>query len=218
MAVSKEVFDQTVNEVLAQNKYFYLNNQLGEMAETFLEKLKRWIDELLSSRISDEQTVEKLSDIACTVIEVLVIVCIALLLMLVIRSIYRSRKNRKIDEILGEKITKETTPFTLLDKARRFETKEEYRMSIRYSYIGLLLLMHEKKLLYIEKSMTNTEIYNALRDNTFGRLTQMKQLMKHFEYTWYGQNAYSQEEYMQYQIEHKALWDEVMKNEKGLKK
>lgn len=216
MIVSEEAFNQTVQEVMAQNKYFYLNNQLSQSAQSIWERIREWIKELLSSRISDLAVVEQTTDVICWVLIVIVVAALILTIILIAKKIYQNRKNRRVDEILGEKITDETTPVTLIKKAQKFEKEADYRLSIRYSYIGLLLLITEQRIIYIEKSMTNQEIYQSLEKSQFKELNQIKKLMNQFDATWYGHKSCSLEEYEQFKIEHKMIWNEVNTSEKKL--
>ena len=218
LAVHKREFDRVIEEVLEDKKYWHLNKEINQMTQSLLERLRDWLEKILSSRIKDLDQVGALSDILSIVIIVILGIILIALIAFAIHYVYKSiNAHKKLDEILGEKITKETTPSTLLNKAGEFEAQGAYRMSIRYGYIGLLLLMHQKGLLYIEKSMTNTEIYESLKKKHYGRLKTFKRLMEVFNYTWYGQNEYSVEDYTRYKENEAMLWNEVSNHEKKYK-
>lgn len=216
MIVSEEIFDQTVQEVMAQSKYYYLNSKLAKETKNILNRIREFIKGLLKSRMNDPVAIKKTTDIVTW--GVIVIVCIAIILVIVfiVRKTSENRRNRRVEEILGEKITKETTPVTLMKKAQEYEKESDYRLSIRYSYIGLLLLFTEQKIIYIEKAMTNEEIYQRLEEQQFKELTRIKKIMSQFDATWYGNKKCSLEEYEQYKSEHKAIWNEVNTSEKKL--
>lgn len=218
LAASKEEFDQVIQEILAEKEYWYLNKEANQAVHSLADKLREWLEKLLSSRMDDAGEIATLSDTLSIVIIVILGIALIILIALIIKYVYESiNERKKLDEILGEKITKETTPFTLLDKAKGFEAQGDYRMSIRFSYIGLLLLMHQEGLLYIEKSMTNAEIYECLKKENYISLERFQLIMEAFNYTWYGQNEYTIEAYEGYKVNITTLWNEVNINEKKQK-
>lgn len=218
MVVSQGEFDTVIQEILSDEKYWHLNQKTNKIASSFLERLQDWLEQILSTRISDTHELAKTSDTLSIIIIVIMGVVLIILMTFIIKYVYQCINGRKkIEEILGEKITKETTPLSLLEKAKGFEVEGIYRMSIRYRYIGLLLLMHEKGLVYIEKSMTNTEIYECLKKDNYRGLEKFRLIMETFNYTWYGKNEYTLEAYEVFKANERALWDEVNANEKGHK-
>lgn len=218
MVVSQGRFDTVIQEILWEQEYCYLSQRTSKIASSFLEKLQNWLEKILSTRIRDTHQLAKVSDLLSVIIIVLMSAVLIILMAFIIKYVYQCINGRKkIEEILGEKITKETTPLSLLEKAKGFEVEGIYRMSIRYRYIGLLLLMHEKGLLYIEKSMTNTEIYECLKKDDYRGLEKFKIIMETFNYTWYGKNEYTLEAYEVFKANERVLWGDINTNEKGHK-
>lgn len=205
--VTREQFDGLVKEVLGGEDYLF---KLNEKMSSFLERFRKWLEDFLADRVSADVDVVQLSDTLSLILMSVFVIGIVMGAALIGRWLYVWLKNRgKIEEILGEKITKETTPHTLLARAKGAEKEADYRLGVRYAYIGLLLLMHEKGLLYIEKTMTNMEIYKALEREQYKDLEAFRDVMEIFNYTWYGQNAYTEEAYKSFWEKEMALWNEV---------
>jgi hypothetical protein len=95
--------------------------------------------------------------------------------------------NKKIKSITEEEIdsfVKDTDlPYTL---AEQYKKEGDFRLSLRYLYISLLIQLNKKEIIKIDKSKTNRQYLREVKENqsdiheVFGEFTDI------FAYHWYG--------------------------------
>ena len=213
---SQEEFNEVLHKVLSDPKYWRINKKLQEGTASCIERLKKWLEEILTSRIDNMENAEGISEVLSYVIVFVVGIALIVGLIMVILYFYNSVNDRRgLKEILGEQITEETTPVSLDRKALAYEGEGKYRLSIRYSYIALLLLMHERNILVIKDTMTNKEIYDCLVKGKFNDLDRFDGIIKAFNHAWYGMHEYEKEDYDNYRKQFKQLWNEVISHGKN---
>ena len=213
---SQDEFDKVLHKVLSDPKYWKINKKLQEETTSWIDRFKKWLEEILSSRIDNMENAEGISEVLSYVIIFVVGVALIVGIIMVILYFYNGVKDRRgLKEILGEKITEETTPMSLDRKALVYEGQGQYRLSIRYSYIALLLLMHEKHVLVLKDAMTNQEVYECLIEGKFNDLDTFDDIMQVFNHAWYGMHEYEKEDYDSYRKQLKQLWNEVINSGKN---
>lgn len=211
----KETFDQVLDQVLASPRYWGINQAITDQVQSLTDKISQWLEALITHYIKGIDNAKQLSTLLSVIIIIVISIILITALIYLIRYIYKCViASKKVEEILGEKITKETTPFTLKEKGEFYRQQGEYRMSIRYSYIGLLLMMHEKGLLHIEKTMTNKEIYECLEEKGYQDLAAIKEVMAIFNTVWYGHHDCDAIQYKDYAILLTDVWNEVAADER----
>lgn len=211
---SKKEFNTTVNKVLEDPQYSYLKVENSSFVEKLIKKISEAIGDLFEKRFSNFSVNKGAVNAISTGILILIAVFIVFIVIKLIRSFER---NKRIKNILGEEIDENTTPFTLKEKAAEAVGIGDFRQAIRYDYIALLLLMHEKGLIYIEETMTNEEIYNYLRIRKFILLEDMRTCINLFNLVWYGHKKDNQEMYERWTRSYSKLWDEVKIYEEKIK-
>lgn len=216
VAASRDEFDKVLNKILSDPRYWKINKELREETNSWIEKLKKWLEETLSSRVDSMENAEGISEVLSYVIVFIVGIALVVGVIMIILYFYNGIKSRRgLKEILGEKITEETTPNTLDHKALAYEGQGQYRLSIRYSYIALLLLMHENHVLELKDTMTNQEIYDCLVEEKFGDLDTFMRVMQVFNHAWYGMQECEKESYDVYRKQLMKLWNEVISSGKN---
>ena len=149
--VSKEEFDEIVNQTMGLTENEELNKQAELIKETIAEKLSNWLENHFVSEMNGVEDISGMADMISWILVILTGIVLLVLAICIGRIIYRKYKAKgKLKEILGEQITKETTPMSLRDKAKSYKMQNALRLSVRYAYIALLYQMHEKNLLYLE--------------------------------------------------------------------
>jgi len=138
---------------------------------------------------------------------------VTIIILIVIKFSKTFEKRTRIKEILGEKIEEGTTPNSLRLKAETFAKEEDYRQAIRFDFIALLLLMHDRNILYLDETKTNEEIYNYLKKNDFSQLVLFKALINDFNANWYGHKVWNNGLYKIYKDNVSLIWNEVIYNE-----
>lgn len=207
---SKKEFDFIINKILSKSEYIHLKNSLRDFIDNFKKSIINWLERMIEKKIHNYKPIEMPDKVSTFFIIVGIVVIFVLLLFIVIKIIKAFDKNNRISEILGEKIDDKTTPHTLRTKASNYESKEDYRNAIRYGFIALLLLMHEKNIVYLDETKTNEEIYTYLKKNNFNMLSQFYSMINIFNSAWYGHNYCNKDTYIEWQQFLEVLWKEVM--------
>ncbi|EYE88944.1 hypothetical protein Q428_05175 [Fervidicella metallireducens AeB] len=214
MLPTKGEFDNTIKEILSSLEYKHLNNVFREFIDNIKDFLFQWFIKLLNKidiKLANPMEVSKKLSIWFMIIGILIIAAIIILIAIKFNKVLN--RNPKIKEILGERITNETTPESLRDKAVFFKNEGDLRKSVRYDFIALLLLMHEKNLVYLELNKTNSEIFENIKKSGFRNLNVLKNQIEMFNAVWYGNKNLSSEEYEKWTLSLNILWNGVKKYE-----
>lgn len=215
LTVPQQQFNDTVNSILQRNEYKHLKNGLRDLIDGAKEALEKWILGVLQKTFNNLDNMPQISNKLSIVFLIIgIILFTALIGFILIKLDKAFEKKRKIQEILGEKIDSTTTPYTLKDKGDKFALGGDLRLGVRYSFIGLLLLMHENNLLYLDEANTNEEIYDYMRKNKYGSLKELSYLIEIFNISWYGHKEVGMNAYEKWHTVLEALWNEVTGNEK----
>ncbi len=207
---SQRKFNEAVNEVLENPKYSFLKSETNSYIEFIREKIRNTIKRFLEEKLSDTSINKGASLIVIIVLLIVFAVIIAWIITRIIRGFERKKP---IKNILGEYIDENTTPLSLKEKAVKAVQMGNFREAIRYDYIALLFLLHEKGFIYLEETKTNEEIYNYLRMRNFYLLNDMRICINLFNAIWYGHKRGNQEMYERWTRSFLKLWNEVMNYE-----
>lgn len=211
---SRDEFNRAINKVLEHKEYSHLKNSILNFVDSIKESIKKVLYDTINRVFKNISDGDKVSDSVSTIFVIigfLIIVVIIIYIGIKICNVFN--KDTRIKEILGEKIDNKTTPKTLRDKAAILVNTHDFREAIRYDFIALLLLLHEKNIVYLEESKTNEEIYDYLHKNDFFMLSEFKSLVNTFNSAWYGNKLCSKEVYEKWNQELDALWNEVVNSE-----
>lgn len=208
---SKKEFDDAVSNVLKRPEYKSLNNVFTKQIENIKEYIWNLIMKLLKKVFSNIEMPSSMSGDFSTVFMIIGILAIFAVVTFISIKIYKSYERKtRIKEILGEKIDDKTTPNSLKDKALTFEKAGDFRQAIRYDFIALLLLMHEKNIVYLDETKTNEEIYKYLKNNSFTRIENLNSMINIFNSCWYGHKLCNEEIHGIWKSDLKFIWDEVI--------
>jgi hypothetical protein len=211
---SKGEFDAQVHEILQSAEYTHLKNPLKDFLSKAKEGIKEALFKWLKRSFSNIDNAAVVSDRLSTIFMIVGILVIAAIIIIIIVKVNKTfEKKRRVKEILGEKIDNRTTPSSLRQRASGFREAGDLRQAIRYDFIALLLLMHEKSLVYLDETKTNEEIFKYLRKNDFNRADVFKNISDIFNSTWYGHKAADKENYEEWSSNMGLLWNEVIKHE-----
>ena len=214
MFASQEEFDATVNEVAAGSEYKVL--QLKKKLFDFLAEVEKDIFNWLvnQSSNSDWDLPLGILDGAANILVFLGVVLIGVVVVYAVLFLLQQIKSTpQVKEILGEKITADTTPQSLKEQAAYYEAEGHLRKAIRYQFIALLYLMHQQSILYLDQSKTNQEISTYLKENNFSRLKVFQNLVAIFNAIWYGHQSCEEQSYSKWSDNFNLLWKEVQNNE-----
>ena len=205
----KDEFDRVIKNLLNSLEYKHLNNSFANLLERIKEAIGKWIYRLISdSDIKLSPNFAEGLSMLFLVIGILTIFCIVIYLIVKVYNVFDRRV--AVKEILGERIDGRTTPESLRTKAADFAREGVFRQAIRYEFIALLLLMHTKRILYLEENKTNKEIYNSLKKSSFGMSNEFGELADLFNSVWYGHKTCEGAVYDSWKQRVDAVWKEVM--------
>ena len=211
----KSEFDVTVHKILQGTQYAHLKNALSDFIASVKEGISQWIMKGLKKIFSNLQNAANVSDKLSTVFIIIgLLVILGIVIIIVIKTSKTFEKKTRLKEILGKKIYDKTTPYSLRAEGDNFAKGENFTQAIRYDFIALLFLMHEKTLLYLDETKTNEEIYNYLKKNDFVMIKEFYNLINSFNYFWYGHKFCSSEDYKHWKDSVNLIWDEVINYEK----
>jgi hypothetical protein len=211
MIPSNKEFDSTVNKILQGSEYKHLKNSLLDFVQKIKELIIQWIQKVISKTISNIPDQDAISDNLANIFMIIGLLLIFIIVVLIIVKVSKTfERKTRIKEILGEKINDKTTPSSLRHTAVSFEAEGDFRQAIRYEFIAILLLMHEKNVLYLDETKTNEEIYKYLKKNKFPRLSVFKSLINDFNSSWYGHRLCDNENYEKVTQSINLLWNEVL--------
>lgn len=211
---SKQEFDDAVNEVLKRPEYKQLTNVIANQIEHIKTFLKEMFIKFLQKIFSNIEIPTSTSGNFSMVFMFIGILAVFALVIFITIKIYKSfERKTKIKEILGEKIDDKTTPNSLREKADNFQKAEDFRQAIRFDFIALLLLMHEKNVIYLDETKTNEEIYKYLKKNNFSCLDNLTVMIDIFNSSWYGHKVCDKEVYEEWKKELDQIWSEVINYE-----
>lgn len=211
MIPSNKEFDNTVNNILQSYKYKHLKNDLLDFIQKIKEKASLLIHKIINKIISNIEKSQSVSDNLANVFIIIGILMIFIIVILIIVKVSKSfQRKSRIKEILGERINDKTTPSSLRCEAASFRDKGDYRRAIRYDFIAILLLMHEKNTIYLDETKTNGEIHKYLKQNKFPMMLELENIILHFNSSWYGDKQCDRATYDVVFSNVNLLWSEVV--------
>lgn len=211
---SKSEFEKGVYNIVQSPGYSHLRNGVSDFINKIKEGLTKWLTEFLNKIFNNVDKASVYSEELSTVFIIFGILIIAAIIIVIILKINKtSERKRKVKEILGEKINENTTPNSLREKALNYYENGDVRQALRYDFISLLLLMHNNKIIYLDETKTNEEIYSFLRKNNFNMLKNFKVLIDSFNLSWYGNKEIHEESYRVWNSNINLIWNEVVKHE-----
>lgn len=209
---TKPEFDITINNILQGKEYTLLKNPVADFIEKIRSALRDWFFNFLKNTFSGLKAPGVISDRLSSLFMIAGMLILSTLIILIIVRISKAfNRNASITEILGEKIDEKTTPLTLREKAASFEREGDLRQAIRFDFIAALLLMHNERIIFLDETKTNREIYEYLNKNKFPWISPFKFLENTFDHCWYGHKSCSKADYANWRANLNELWNGVMK-------
>ena len=204
--VPQNVFEDKVTDILSRKEYIHLSGFWEKIKERIIDFLKKMFEN--NSLDFDDAIVNILDNKIWFYIGLMILVLIAVVIL--IKILNRFQRNPLVKEILGEKIHKTTTPDSLRQKANAYRTQGDLTQAVRLDFIALLLLMHEKRLLYLEESKTNKEIEKAIEQKKLSSTDQFHYLSETFNAAWYGKKTCDDKIYTSWLENMDFIWKEVI--------
>lgn len=109
---------------------------------------------------------------------------IFLILFFILRRLRSSKKVKQEEDALLIYSLKD--PDLVLETALSFSKKGDFRQGLRYLYISLILKFNERNIIHIDKSKTNRQYLQEIKNSSFGRYNDMAGFTRAFNDHWYG--------------------------------
>lgn len=208
---TKPEFDEAVREVLKKPGYRHLTGGFLDFIKRMKDGIKEWLLGIIEKTFSNLENAPEISENLSVIFMIIgLLLIIAIIVFIIIRVSKTFDKRASIREILGEKIDDRATPLSLRERAQEFIQGRDFRQAIRYDFIAVLLLMHEKNILFLDETKTGGEIYGYLRKNKFEKAALFKQLVGIFNAAWYGHKPLEQSLYDEWSSTLNLIWNGVM--------
>ncbi len=208
---SKSEFDKAIYNILQHPEYSHLKSNLENFIEMIKKTLAERISKMFHNVFSNVESAHSISNKLAVVFMIIgLLVIFAIIVIAIIKVGKILKKDTRLKEILGERIDDKTTPNSLRRKAGSFEKEGDFREAIRYDFIALLLLMHEKNILYLDETKTNEEINNYLKKNNFSMISTFQCLISIFNSSWYGHKLCERNAYENWSNSVNELWSGVI--------
>lgn len=211
---TREVYDSVVQAILDQPGYRHLRLPWTDLLERVLKYIEKGVIELLRVIFNQSGGSTPFTggvSTAIVIIGIVALVGLALLIAGLFGGMFR--KTQAVHGILGETITEETTPDTLMEKSRSSEHSGDTRQAVRYAFIAVLLKMHRARMVYLEDAWTNQELYRHLEKNRFASLPSLNRVMEGFNASWYGHKDMDGAAYAKWHSALELVWQEVASRE-----
>jgi hypothetical protein len=211
ISTSRPDFDNKIQEILDSPGYRHLRNPIKDLIDTIKNKIAEWLLKILGRVAGNTRGIPAIANGLSTIFMIMgIVVVLAIIVVVAVKVSKHYEKKRRVREILGEKIDDKTTPVSLRKKAAELIEKGDYRSAIRYDFIALLLLMHERNLVYLDETKTNEEICKYLKKERFTMLHSFQFLADTFNSTWYGNKPCGGEVYELWNNNINLLWNGVI--------
>jgi hypothetical protein len=185
-------FDAAMREVLKQPKYDVLTGRAVDYREVILDALGRFVVGLLDrlNWLDADAADYNLSFFAYAFIGVAVALTLLTVAAVVYFTLRHKRKRRRqtetVAEWFGDIAEKRLSLDALLEHARVYAEQGEYREAVRHRYIALLIVLHERQWIRVDKSKTNAQLSIEMWGTRPGQSDMFDEVIDVFHRTWFG--------------------------------
>lgn len=204
---SIDAFNHAVDHLLQSLKYLKLNEYILKRIIGLLEFLWKVLKYIFGKSSSAEH-----APVGTKIILGLIIfVILGVTILFVVLMLIRKKRKKKVKSILGEKIDKNSTVLSFLEKSKVFEEEGQYRQAVRLHFIAVLFYLHQNHILYHDTTMTGLEMIDKLNKDGYKKGTVFEGLVHQFNTVWYGMEEIGEEEFKAWQVKEEAFWQEGKK-------
>ncbi|PKM51819.1 MAG: hypothetical protein CVV02_04205 [Firmicutes bacterium HGW-Firmicutes-7] len=204
---SYDIFNDKVDQLLGSLKYIKLHKLIFEMVVKILEQIGYILSQLFMKSSSTSGATIRTQIIVGLIAITIIIIIIILIIFLLIRR----RHKKKVRSILGEKINKDSTVISFLDKSKFYEEKGEYRQAVRLRFVAALFFLHQAHILYHDYSMTGKEMVTKLKEDKYIAVEDFETITNGFNKIWYSMTEIDVAAFKVWCEEENSFWREVEK-------
>lgn len=211
--INYDKFESTIQNILDSNTYRYLKYDVENIAEYIM----KWIEDVLKKAFEGKDIVKDISTVSKPIANIVLVLMIIGVIVLIMYILYKVLDFKKVDNnqktILGEIIKSDTKSDYFLGRAGKMEDDKRYRDSIRLGFIGLLLKLHENKIIFLEEVKTNKEFVNEVRYKNGSYVDDFQIIVDYFNEVYYGNKNVGEGYYANWKDKLNLLWSEVNMDE-----
>lgn len=204
---------KTVEEILSRREFQHKEeNQIAKMINQIWESILEWVRGLFKNRqpqrqfrFNPDQFSQNVELILKIALIVLAVVVLFIVIRLVIKRIYLPGKMKKSKIPKAHEFLE--NPESALEKMKSLMEQGLFNEAMRYLFVAVLLELHDRKIIKIEKWKTNRIYMREITANSPQLVPPMRELSAVFNGCCYG-NRNIDEECMN-------TWLQFYRNEKG---
>lgn len=186
-----------LKHILQQNQYRVYHEDHRNFLQVWWDKAKDWLGEQIAKLFHSYQPSDSLATIILMAIMMAMLILIALVVYLSIRTAKRKRAFNERPP-LSAFSEQQWTSQGHLQEAYRHESEENYAPAVRHLFLALLLRFDEKGWLTAKSWKTNGEYYDELRKKDKVRADAFFALALLFDSVFYGEYQLPKDEYDTY--------------------
>lgn len=130
---------------------------------------------------------------------------IFIILFFIFRKLRFSKNIKEEEDILLINTLRD--PELVLRTALDFSGKGDFKQGLRYLYISIILEMNARNIIKIDKSKTNRQYLNEMRDSGYAGYNDMVQFTRAFNDHWYGSKSIASKEFNFWYVKYNELLD-----------
>ena len=221
--VNEQSIKETIDKILSGREFSdkAQNDPILDAFSKMLKEIYEWIKEKIFGRfegafekVLDNTNKSELPDI---IIKIFFLVLLAIIVFFIIRfvinKIYISKKEKSED--ISEILIKLKDPDEIRSKSLEYYKQGEYRLSLKFLYISILLSFDRSGLITIDKSKTNSQYLCEISKNCKRIYDNMRRFTHIFNGCIYGNKAISKEDLDFWMMEQEKILEEAKTIEKA---
>lgn len=179
-----------------------------EIIENIKEAIRQLFDKANIMDFNSSGGINPVSSMVLKLLGISIIIVVLFLLVFIFSKNFKSAK--KIRFMEDQELMLALKDAQLVEeRAAAFAASGDYRQGIRHLYIALLLKLNEKDYIRIQKSKTNKQYMNELRNAYFKYYETVIEFTHDFNRFWYGNRLAGKENYEHWEKEYTLLKKEV---------
>lgn len=192
--VNEEEVKKKLSDILSSSQF-----REGNARPDFITQLREKIYELIMDLLEKLNIGRRLggifgnsavSSVGVTVLKIAALIVVVGIVIVItyflVKNIKRSKALKKKGKDDAQFLNTVKDPDILLSKVEEFIQKEDYNNALRFLYLSILIRLNKTNVIRLNKSKTNKQYLNEIRENKENIYDYMLQLTNAFNRHWYG--------------------------------
>jgi len=200
-------FYEAMHEVLQRPQYDILTGRAIDYRQIIIDALNRTLINLLEQLFSNMPDYSPEYNLGA-ITNIFIVVTALLLLGAVIGIVYfilkRTGKNAakeiSLASVFDDISNKRFTLGDLLKLSRKYAEKNQFRDAVRHHYIAVLVALHDKQTIQVDKSKTNAQLTRELALAAPTLSDPFISIVDVFQETWFGRRSVDANQYHHFTV------------------